>query len=435
MEATGEEVTTMTKPAAQVIRKDGSTIWFHTQTLEITRNGEPPWARNRPLPISRESVFLNPVLPASLILTLTDACNLRCRYCFEQELGSARARRTMSPDMAKQAIDFYLSLPHNPESTIILFGGEPMLWWKHIPDLVQYGNTRATAGNTRITWGISTNGTVFPEYAMDFFVNHGISPVINIDGDRITHDSLRPFAGGGGSYEIILTNFLAFRRKEGSHVTLRATVTPDHPHLFQVYQLFSDLHPDEIAIFPQYFSSGSDRWDEPALQILLDEFEKLADYSVSQILNGSCRRPPPFPFSAFIPHLCARERKLGYCGAYGPMIAVAPDGKIYPCMTLDGHQSWCIGDLSRGFDHETHDRWKRLSNNDNRSGCRDCWAWNLCGGGCICHTVLMSGENAPPAEFECRIIRHIIELSIWMYSEILEKKPDYFLYLIPKRAR
>lgn len=422
----------MNSPECHEFSKGENKFRFHIRSLKVHEVSNPDTIITEPENQPKNVSFKEePVLLSSLILTLTDACNLRCRYCFERSFSSQQKKRVLTLDVAKKALDLYLSLPHNPESFINLFGGEPMLWWENIPPLVQYGNEKAKAFNTRFLWGISTNGTYVPDDAIRFFVNNHIVPMINIDGDQKTHDSLRPFANGEGSYDTILANYRVFRKEEHSSVILRATVTPDHPHLFHVFQLFSDLHPDEIALFPEYFQSGSTGWDEPALRILLDEYSKLAEYVLSQILGGTYQRSLPLPFSVFFHHLCAGEQKKGYCGAYGQMIAVAPDGLLYPCMLLDGYRSHCIGDISGGLDHAAHDQWKKMCQVENRVGCKDCWARYICGGGCIGHTVAMYGQQNPPAEFECRIIRHLVELSIWMYHEILKKRPGYFVYLLP----
>lgn len=421
----------MSNPEYHTFHKGQEQIRFNVQTFEISRSSglDPVF----PETISSDDgseLCTDPQLPGSLCLTLTDACNLRCVYCFEHYLGPGTKNRHMSLDTAKKAIHLYLSNPHQPESTIILFGGEPMLWWEHIPPLVTYGNARAAECETSIQWRISTNGTYLPEEAIDFFVHNNVYPMITIDGDKETHDTQRSDAHGQGSYDTILANYQALLKKTQS-ITLRATATPENPHVCTIYQILSDLHPAEIAIFPQYFTVGSSQWDEQTLQILLDEYSLLSEQIYSLIVNGTNQRIQAFPFSVFLYHLCAREHKKGYCGAYGQMIAVSPDGFLYPCITLDGKKSYCIGELSQGLNHQAFERWKDLCRITTRPSCMKCWARNLCGGGCIAHTVLMYGEHAPPAEFECAIIRHLIECSIWLYLEILENKPDYFLSLSP----
>lgn len=418
----------MIKQDYHFFQKKGIKYKFFTRSLvaEKVDNG-----RDTPEPEPQEPVIFipKPVILTTLILTLTEECNLCCQYCFERLVNPGQKVREMSFEIAKKSISLFLSLPHSSQSTIVLFGGEPLLWWKHLPALLKYGNEQAVRCKTQFQWHISTNGTLLTNEIIDFLLSNRIVLMIDIDGNKRIHDSLRPFRNGYGSYDIILANYLAIREREQSIITLRATITPEHPFLFQTYQFLSSLNPDEIALFPQYFTTGSG-WSYQALGVLLFEYSNLADELLSSIISGSYQKSPPFPFSIFLYHLCAREKIQDYCGAYSHMIAVAPDGLLYPCSALDGQKKYCIGNLSTGLDKETYRLWTDICKTEDRQGCKECWARSLCGGGCIAHTIIMKGECSLPAGFECIIIQHLIELSIWVYLEVLEKRPDYFIFLL-----
>jgi hypothetical protein len=42
----------------------------------------------------------------------------------------------------------------------------------------------------------------------------------------------------------------------------------------------------------------------------------------------------------------------------------------------------------------------------------------------------MTGSPDRPVEIECRIMKNVIELSIWLYVRILDEKPEFFLNLV-----
>ena len=68
--------------------------------------------------------------PSNLMLILTQDCQLRCSYCFEEH----RHNEIMSFDVAKRAIDFLWECTRKDHRipSISLFGGEPMLMWDEL---------------------------------------------------------------------------------------------------------------------------------------------------------------------------------------------------------------------------------------------------------------------------------------------------------------
>ena len=63
---------------------------------------------------------------------LTEQCNLRCTYCYEQH-GTKR----MTLEVAKAGVDLLFKTKHNNVS-VTFFGGEPTLEWKLIIEIVEY---------------------------------------------------------------------------------------------------------------------------------------------------------------------------------------------------------------------------------------------------------------------------------------------------------
>ena len=76
----------------------------------------------------------------ALCLHIAHDCNLKCRYCFAEE-GEYHGRRAlMSYEVGKKALDFLVA---NSGSRVNLevdfFGGEPLMNWQVVKDLVAYG--------------------------------------------------------------------------------------------------------------------------------------------------------------------------------------------------------------------------------------------------------------------------------------------------------
>ena len=368
----------------------------------------------------------------TLALILTDECNLQCAYCYERLRSEGGRSRRMDPALALKGIDLFLTLSGTRTASILLFGGEPMLWWENIPGLVQYATTEASRRDITLQWSISTNGTCLPDDALSFFNEHHFFFLIDIDGTEENHNRLRPYASDNGSYDTVRDTYQRLREKTTSPVMLRATATPEYPCVFDLFQSLEKLRPDSIAVFPSFFESS--RWDrdDGRMQNLLDEYSRLAAHVLSQyIKNGSKGYPYAFPFSLFLSHLCAQEQKICYCNAYGQTLAVSPGGTLHPCVVMDGDDEFCFGDLNTGFQKDALQRWHTYSRMENRSACQRCWARTLCGGGCIAHSTLIRNTDESPSSFECTLISHLAELSIWLYAELLDRKPECFISLIP----
>ena len=71
---------------------------------------------------------------ATLVLTLTKKCNLKCEYCYQSQESA-----TMEFDTAKQAIDFFVENSGDKRKLFVkFFGGEPLLEYDLIDQIVEY---------------------------------------------------------------------------------------------------------------------------------------------------------------------------------------------------------------------------------------------------------------------------------------------------------
>ena len=95
-----------------------------------------------------------------MFLMLGSACNMKCRYCGQHEMP--RVKKTVST----QTLDFIRSRinsrPQEDKYLIHFFGGEPLLYWNVIEEVVN------TFGES-LTYVITTNGKLLSEEKVNFF--------------------------------------------------------------------------------------------------------------------------------------------------------------------------------------------------------------------------------------------------------------------------
>ena len=116
----------------------------------------------------------------SVMLNVTHACNLRCRYCFVNQKPE-----TMIYQTAKDTVHFLLNnCKENETPSINFFGGEPMLCWDSIiVPLTKYIREEL---KTPFDLSMTTNGTLLNEERIQFMKDNHIGMLFSIDGSQVT---------------------------------------------------------------------------------------------------------------------------------------------------------------------------------------------------------------------------------------------------------
>lgn len=150
---------------------------------------------------------------SSLVLQVTQQCNLRCSYCAFSGLYHNRTHNSerMNFETARKAIDFFIERSFESESLHLgFYGGEPLLEIELIKKCVDY--IQKNVEGKRITFGITTNGTLLTGEVLQFLYDNDFSITISLDGPKEDHDACRKFANGKGSFDIVVKNISEAKR-------------------------------------------------------------------------------------------------------------------------------------------------------------------------------------------------------------------------------
>ena len=144
-----------------------------------------------------------PTVVKALCLHIAHDCNLACRYCFAEE-GEYHGRRAlMSFETGKKALDFLIANSGNRRNLEVdFFGGEPLMNWQVVKDLVAYGREQEKIHNKNFRFTLTTNGVLLNDEIMEFANKEMGNVVLSIDGRKEVHDHMRPFRKGAGSYDL-----------------------------------------------------------------------------------------------------------------------------------------------------------------------------------------------------------------------------------------
>ncbi len=139
------------------------------------------------LPVHQESTAA-PV--RTLMVYLTEDCNLRCTYCFV-----AKKKRSMSAEVARKTVDFFLSPQvsgSERDLQINFFGGEPLLEVDRMEEILRRTREMANRSGRRVEYSVTTNGTLFSERIAALVREFDVALLYSLDGGpSVTGASLR----------------------------------------------------------------------------------------------------------------------------------------------------------------------------------------------------------------------------------------------------
>lgn len=150
---------------------------------------------------------------STLILHVSNDCNMKCAYCFANHGTYASAPAMMSPETARTALERYIAR-YRRIREIKFFGGEPLMNLPAIEAACAYVSRQYEAGRlVRLPrFKVITNGTILTEEIIRTAVQYNIQVVFSLDGPPTVHDALRYFPEKQPSCQRILQNFRRWKK-------------------------------------------------------------------------------------------------------------------------------------------------------------------------------------------------------------------------------
>ena len=359
----------------------------------------------------------HPTVVKALCLHIAHDCNLACRYCFAEE-GEYHGRRAlMDYETGRKALDFLVrSSGARINLEVDFFGGEPLMNWQVVKDLVAYGRSLEEPCHKKFRFTLTTNGVLLNDEIMEFCNREMHNVVMSIDGRPEINDRMRPFRGGQGSYEVILPKFLKFaklRRDLGLSYYVRGTYTHFNLDFAADVLHLADLGFDQISVEPVVAPP-----DEPYaiqkedLPVLLEQYDILAREMLKREKENR-----GFNFFHFMIDLtggpCVYKRLTG-CGSGTEYLAVTPWGDLYPCHQFVGQDGFLLGNVDTGVTQtELVGTFKRC-NVYAKEACRSCFARFYCSGGCAANSYNFKGRIDDTYEIGCELQKKRIECAIML---------------------
>ncbi len=121
----------------------------------------------------------------ALCLHVSHDCNLKCKYCFASQGDFGGEKEMMSFEVGKKAIDYLIANSGNRRNLEIdFFGGEPLMNFDVVKELVAYGRKVEKENGKNIRFTITTNGVLLDDDKIDYINEHMHNVVLSLDGRR-----------------------------------------------------------------------------------------------------------------------------------------------------------------------------------------------------------------------------------------------------------
>lgn len=367
-----------------------------------------------------------PVVKA-MCLHIAHDCNLKCKYCFASQGDFGGQKSHMSLEVGKKALDYLVANSGSRRNLEVdFFGGEPLMNFEVVKQLVSYGNEIAPQKGKNFRFTITTNGVLLDDEKIAYINEHMHNVVLSLDGRKDINDDMRPTLNDKGSYDIIVPKFQKLvKERKNKYYYLRGTFTRDNMDFGKDVLHFKDLGFDLTSLEPVVGDESNPyALRDEDLPRILKEYEDLAvKYADMRVKDEK------FRFFHFMIDLaqgpCAIKRLTG-CGAGTEYLAVTPEGDIYPCHQFVGQEEFKMGNILDKEINLPEDMRKtfRDAHVYSKEDCSKCWARFYCSGGCHANAYNFNDDILKPYELGCEMQKKRVECALMVEAKVMLEKED-----------
>jgi uncharacterized protein len=358
-------------------------------------------------------------------------CNFACDYCFQGDHGDynkSAAKMTMETAGRVAAFTEERLDALKPASFVLtLFGGEPLL---NLP-VAYYLSERlwqaSQARGVRMQLNVITNGLLLTPDVVDRLAPCGLNAVkITLDGDRDTHNRMRPLRGGQGTFDKIIQNVRAVAGKCRISIggNFDESSVDSYPALLDF--LKEQEFADKIArvAFKPVIREPKPQGPKGLIPLTLVG-------AGSKPLNGTCMTSAGSGTSSTsvcdtcnfldekMSYLRDETKKRGFATMDGVHMGpceihrehahtIGPDGAMYACPGFTGDAKQSTGHIDGRQEDARQRAASRFEQLAAWKECDDCAFIPVCAGGCsvAAHTELgnMNRPNCHKSSFEAGVV-------------------------------
>ncbi len=354
----------------------------------------------------RELFYLD--VPADIYMMMSNQCNLKCRYCYNQEDRKHGHESTKYQSELEMSLAEYMQLVEDARDLgvkrFLFTGGEPLL----NPFTLAIGKYAKELG---LRTELISNGLLIDQNNVKEIVTTFDYISISLDSmNQETHEQMR----GKDTYHKVLAS-IRLLKASGGKVRVNSVITRVNvgEMLATRRGVLEELHCD---LYTASLYSPNDTNEAvygdllPEIAVLLKEQERVKEY-----------------YSRFSGVTTTRTQFRFSCGIANGEIGISYDGNVYPCHLLHKPELKCgnlrekrLGQLLK--ESAIISKLRAFDIND-IAICSECDFKHLCAGGCLAMTYNIYGDFCKTNNFYCQYLKqdHIERMWTETVSEVSNK--------------
>ena len=317
----------------------------------------------------------------NLCLVLSQDCNMRCIYCYENGGSFNKTRKIMDCSTIKKIVDWWISkIPQEISLVRVEFyGGEPLLNISGFMYAIEYINEKMKQLNKKVRYFVITNGTLINGEILEVLKINKVTVTLSIDGDRESQNVNRRLLGNQDSYDIVIQNL---HRLLDLNVRVLARITMTQGNVKRLFNSVVSLWEagiDEVDCFAVLTNSEKLRIREDDLI----ELRKTCEMIQKKMVDNLITKKEKF-FGNYLRIIGSLydnwDKFYPMCGYYSyKKIYCTPDEELYNCEKLIGFNSECLGTVD---EIECIQLKERITSHTYSKKCAECVMRRVCGGYC-----------------------------------------------------
>jgi uncharacterized protein len=391
-----------------------------------------------------ESPRVLPMMPfplSTMVLNVTNQCNLACTYCYEYgedkivDTEHGKQSKFMTEETARQSVEFLLA-ESSRIAHLTFFGGETLLNFPVLKATIAYARRRAAELEKEIDFSLTTNATLLKPEIIEFLAENHVGVTISIDGPRDLQNKFRVFHNGAGSYDLVAPKIKELLKRHRSRpIGARVTLTSETIDVTRIYRhLTEEMGFWEVGFAPvttspnQQYAIGERGFDR-----MLDQFRALAhEFRDAVVVN---RHHGFSNVKDTLEEIHKGVSKAYPCGAGLGLLGVSTDGDVALCHRFAGSDAHKLGTVRDGIDRAAQAAFLEQHHIADKTDCSRCWARPLCSGGCYHEAHVRYGTTRRPNLHYCEWIRGWTDTCLQVYGELSERNPAFLARFDRDEAR
>ena len=306
---------------------------------------------------------------------ISNQCNLRCSYCFNNWESSLLDWPVLKPAPIEDIIKFINKT--RCENVLIDFSGaEPLTNFEFIKDFISHKLEK-------VEYSIVTNGTLLDSDRIDFMLEHFKTLIFSLDGTERANQA-RKYTNGSASWSDALSNLIEAFAKNSYKVSVLMTLHSGNINNFDRSYRFIALELGIPANISIDYKSLTSKYHETLYRkfhkVFIDERLPLPAFFEEKVLSDR-----------------HKYKSKNFCRSLSQSVTVNLDGTLSFCHLLAPNikernkgANRIYGDIYKGIDFGNK-FYKQLEKRIaiEMPECKSCPAASWCKGGCIAaHNIL-----------------------------------------------